>query len=517
VRAWLAAAGVAVGVAGQTLAWEAGPLLLAPVGLYVAVRALLDVEAERSPLATNAPLLIGLVVGAAVAWVAHTDLGWHTELVASAPLLLLLGSVAVLAAAELVHRLDLPTPVLAGVELLGLPVGFVVVQSVRPEYVARLERELPRLLAERNIAETQSLFSGDTFGWLLLFGFVLVLALPYLVWATVRTYRRQTRWAVLVVYGWWLLALASVQVRFVGQLAPLTAIFAGIGFVHLAERVDLTRPPLPFDEGATATDGGGRTGRADQPQRRTFEVPTPRALGALFALFLLVGGLGVVQVPVKMSQITVTDSTYETAAWIDDHAAAANITYPDNYVFSPWSRNRVYNYFVSGESQSYGYARSNYASFANATDGTEWYGTLRGRAGYVVTEDGADFGPETLYSRLHENFGSRTNSVPGVGHFRAVYATDGGDRKVFRPVPGATLTWPSATNGSVSVATDVSIPNAEFTYRRAVTDTDGGAGVTVAHPGTYTVEGGAYDGRTFRVNENQIRGGATVAVSSSGS
>jgi dolichyl-diphosphooligosaccharide--protein glycosyltransferase len=163
VRAWLAAAGVAVGVAGQTLAWEAGPLLLAPVGLYVAVRALLDVEAERSPLATNAPLLIGLVVGAAVAWVAHTDLGWHTELVASAPLLLLLGSVADLAAAELVHRLDLPTPVLAGVELLGLPVGFVVVQSVRPEYVARLERELPRLLAERNIAETQSLFRGDTF------------------------------------------------------------------------------------------------------------------------------------------------------------------------------------------------------------------------------------------------------------------------------------------------------------------------------------------------------------------
>ncbi|WP_246984080.1 STT3 domain-containing protein [Halorientalis marina] len=516
-KAWLAAAGVAVGVAGQTLAWEAGPLLLVPVGLYVAVRALLDIEAERSPLATNAPLLVGLVVGAAVAWVAHTDLGWHTELVASAPLLLLLGSVAVLAVAELVHRLDLPTPVLAGVELLGLPVGFVVVQSVRPDYVARLERQLTRLLAERNIAETQSLFSGDTFGWLLLFGFVLVLALPYLVWATVRTYRRQTRWAVLVVYGWWLLALASVQVRFVGQLAPLTAIFAGIGFVHLAERVDLTRPPLPFDEGATATDGGGRTGRADRPQRRTFEVPTPRALGALFALFLLVGGLGVVQVPVKMSQITVADSTYETAAWIDDHAAAANESYPDNYVFSPWSRNRVYNYFVSGESQSYGYARSNYASFANATDGTEWYGTLRGRAGYVVTEDGADFGSETLYSRLHGNFGSRTNSIPGVGHFRTIYATDGGDRKVFRPVPGATLTWPSATNGSVTVETDVSVPNAEFTYRRAVTDADGQARVTVAYPGTYTVEGGQYDGATIRINESPVREGGTVAVSSSGS
>jgi len=516
--AWLAAAGVAVGVAGQTLAWEAGPLLLVPLGLYVAVRALLDVERGQSPLLANAPLAAGLLVSAGVTWVAHTDLGWHTELVASAPLLLLVGSVAVLVAAELVHRLGLPTPVLAGVELLGLPVGYVVVQSVGPEYVARLQTGLPRLLAERNIAETKGLFSGDTFGWLLLFGFVLVLALPYLVWASVRTYRQERRWAVLVVYGWYLLALASIQVRFVGQLAPLTAIFAGIGFVHLAERVDLTRPPLPFDSDGSATDGGSVRSMAERRSgtaTRSFEVPTPRAAGALFALFVLVGGLGVVQVPVKISQITIEPATYETAAWIDEDAAAANVTYPDNYVFSPWSRNRVYNYFVSGESQSYGYARSNYGSFANATEETEWAQTLRGRAGYVVTESGADFGPETLYSRLHENFGSQAEGTPGTGHFRAVYATSDGARKVFRPVRGATLTWPSAPNGSVTIATEVSVPNAEFTYRRAVSDTENGARVTVAYPGSYTVEGGEYDGETVSVNESQIREGGTVAVSSS--
>ena len=515
--AWLAAAGVAVGVAGQTLAWEAGPLLLVPVGLYVAVRALLDVESGRSPVLTNAPLVVGLLVGAAVTWFAHTDLAWHTELVASAPLLLLVGSIGVFVVAELVHRLELPTPVLAGVELLGVPVGYVVVQSVRPDYVARLQNQLPRLLAERNIAETKALFSGDTFGWLLLFGFVLVLALPYLVWASVQTYRKRTRWAVLIVYGWYLLALASIQVRFVGQLAPLTAIFAGIGFVHLAERVDLVRPPLPFDETASATDGGAvrsSTDRRAGSTKRSFEVPTPRAAGALFALFLLVGGLGVVQVPVKISQITVADATYETAAWINETSTAANESYPENYVFSPWSRNRVYNYFVSGESESYSYARGNYGQFANATAETEWYQTLRGRAGYVVTEGGAEFGPETLYSRLHKQYGSRSEGGAGVGHFRAIYATDNGARKVFRPVPGATVSWLS-TNGSVAIETTVSIPNAEFAYRRAVTDTNGEVRVTLAYPGRYTIEGGKYDGATVRINESQVREGATVAVSSS--
>jgi dolichyl-diphosphooligosaccharide--protein glycosyltransferase len=318
---------------------------------------------------------------------------------------------------------------------------------------------------------------------------------------------------VLVVYGWYLLALASIQVRFVGQLAPLTAIFAGIGFVHLAERVDLVRPPLPFDETASATDGGSvpsATDRRSGTATRSFEVPTPRAAGALFALFLLVGGLGVLQVPVKISQITVADATYETATWIDDDAAATNLSHPENYVFSPWSRNRVYNYFVSGESQSYSYAQSNYGSFANATDETEWYQTLRGRAGYVVTESGSEFGPETLYSRLHGSFGSRTETTPGVGHFRAIYATSSGARKVFRPVPGATLRWQSPGNESVTVETTVSIPNAEFAYTRELNATADSLRTTVAYPGTYTIRGGQHDGTTVEVNETTVREGMTV-------
>ena len=219
------------------------------------------------------------------------------------------------------------------------------------------------------------------------------------------------------------------------------------------------------------------------------------------------------QVPVKISQITVTDATYETAAWINETSAAANESYPENYVFSPWSRNRVYNYFVSGESESYSYARGNYGQFANATAETDWYQTLRGRAGYVVTEGGAEFGPETLYSRLHGNFGSRSEGVRGVGHFRAIYATSDGTRKVFRPVPGATLTWPSATNGSVTVETTVSIPNAEFTYRREAAVVDGQHRVTVAYPGTYTIQGGQYDGTTVEVNETQVQSGSAVSAS----
>ncbi|MFC7177008.1 STT3 domain-containing protein [Halosegnis marinus] len=51
--------GLAVGVTGQVLAWEAGPLLVVPVGLAVATLAVVWVRADRSPLRSGAPMLVG--------------------------------------------------------------------------------------------------------------------------------------------------------------------------------------------------------------------------------------------------------------------------------------------------------------------------------------------------------------------------------------------------------------------------------------------------------------------------
>ncbi len=54
---WIAAVGIGVGIAGQVLAWEAGPLLVLPASLVVLGQTLLDVSNDRSALVRNAPVL----------------------------------------------------------------------------------------------------------------------------------------------------------------------------------------------------------------------------------------------------------------------------------------------------------------------------------------------------------------------------------------------------------------------------------------------------------------------------
>ena len=94
---WLAGLGLGLGVAGQVLAWDNGPLLVVPVGIVVAVTVMLDVRADRRPLAANTPLLAGLGIAGAVAFAAHSTVGWHTESVALIPALVFAGSVVVVA------------------------------------------------------------------------------------------------------------------------------------------------------------------------------------------------------------------------------------------------------------------------------------------------------------------------------------------------------------------------------------------------------------------------------------
>jgi dolichyl-diphosphooligosaccharide--protein glycosyltransferase len=177
-----------------------------------------------------------------------------------------------------------------------------------------------RLIRNDGIAEVQGLF-GDSSGWLLLFGLVLVLALPYMAWGTQRALEDR-RWLPPAVYGWYFFVLAALQVRFVGELAAFAALFAGLGFVHLAERVDVARRPAPLT--------GDRIS--------AFSIPDSRQLGALAVLFLLVGGLGMLQVPVKVSQVTISEERHATAEWMADYSEERGWEYPENYVFSSGGR-----------------------------------------------------------------------------------------------------------------------------------------------------------------------------------
>jgi dolichyl-diphosphooligosaccharide--protein glycosyltransferase len=219
--------------------------------------------------------------------------------------------------------------------------------------------------------------------------------------------------------------------------------------------------------------------------------------------------------PIAANNAAIPGEQYETAAFIDAHAAEHGYEYPDSYVFSPWSWNRMYNYHVSGESRSYGYAQSHYRAFIASPTPDEAYQRIEGgRAdgAYLVTEpfsgDG-DAPPTTMQSRLHDRFGSRGAGVAGLGHYRALYASDSGDYKAFRVVPGATIRGP-ANGTSVRLSTEVEIEGASFTYERAVAVEDGEFAVTVSYPGEYELEGAAVESVT--VNESAIANGNTVRL-----
>jgi dolichyl-diphosphooligosaccharide--protein glycosyltransferase len=493
-RVGLGVVAVAAGVTGQVLAWEAGPLLVVPLGLLVAADGLRAVAVDESPLLTSGPVVLGVAVAAGLTWLVHATLGWHTTLVAVSPALLAVGGVGVLGAAVATRRLGLPAWALGLAEVAGLVVGALALRAGRPELWARLvDSTTERLLADRAIVEVQSLF-GQSLDWLLLFGLLLLVAVPYLLWSLARA-RTDARWLPLGVYGAYFLVLAVVQVRFAGQLSLLVAAFAGLAFVHLAAWADVTAPPAPF--------AGGRAPALALPDRSTVR--------SLVVLFVLVAGLSVVQAPLRT--VEVDDERYETATDIEAYSERAGLEYPENYVLSGWGDSRLYNYFVSGEALSYGFARDNYGAFLDGTDGQEWYDRLGGR-GFVVTTDAAAGGlvttmdRYTLGVRLHAYNGSRTEDAPGVGHYRLVATAGDGSHKAFRLVPGAVLRGSAEPNATVTVETRVSVDGTSFTYtRRATAGADGRYEVRVAYPGSYSLTGGAAE---VGVNESAVRNGTVV-------
>jgi len=497
---WLAALALGVGVGAQTLAWDAGPLMIVPVGAAVAAKVLVDVRNGRSPLVANLPLLTGLTLAAVLTLYGHLALDWHTTVVAAAPVLLLGGAVAVVAVGELAFRLDRQAEELAIVEVVVAFVGAAVVWTAFPEFRAELLRGLDRIFRSDDIVETRALFSGDTLGFLLLFGFFLFLALPVLVWATRRAVD-DARWAVACSYGWYFFALSLFQVRFTGQLGIFTALFAGVAFVWIAARIDLTDPPA--------------LGDGDHPADREFATWTPgrpdaSTLLAVLFLFALLGGLGAMQSAIKVQQVTADDADYRTAAWLADDADERGWEAPgESYVFTEWGKNRLYNYFVNGDSRSYSYARSNYGAFMTQTDPDEATAMIGDRVRFVVTQT-RDVDREMMHTRLHDNLGSRNGEVAGLGRFRVLYVTPDGQRKAFLYVPGATVRGSAPPNTTVDAAADVDVPGTSFTYeRRASTNGTGAYSVRVAHPGTYTVTT-ANGTQTVTVPESAVMNGTTV-------
>lgn len=530
-RAVLLAGLLGVAVAAQTLAWEASPLLLLPLAVAIAVVAPLELHRGRDPTRILAPVGGGLAFATALVLAAHAGLGWHSRIVAAAPVLVLAGTVGVLVATLAVERVGLSARALVVIEVLGLAVTTLAMTRLIAPLTGRVGRRLAFLFGATGIAETTSVVGefGFVSGPLIMLGFTPLLGVPAMAWAAGRAVGRgEAALAALTVYAWYFLGLSVVQRRFVGELAPFIAVFAGLGFVALVAWLDLARPPAPLRTPGTDEServAGTEAELASAPA--ALELPGRRRVAVLGTLAVVGTGFPMAFAANIHSRVTIDPRAYRAARWMREYAADRGWTYPENYVFSEWGRNRMYNYFVSGQSRSYSYAQDKYGDFLLSSEAETWYDRLQGRTGFVVTRSiGADLAPTRLYHRLHKQLGSGSESVPGLAHFRAMYASQDGEVKVFTLVPGATITGESNAS-QLSLETDfelaVSRPEGElesasFTYRRRIESTEEVFAVTVAHPGTYIFQ--TVEGRTLgeaRVSERAVLNGERLEVALEGS
>ena len=492
-RGWVAIGVGGIGIAAQSAAWRGGPLLILPIAIYAVARTALDVRDHTDPLSNNGPLVLLVAVGALLTLVAHLGFNWLEPARAFAPALLFVGVVGVVGFAEVVRRLGLPAWTTVAGEVVGLLCTVFVLPRVFPPIAGASTAAVRyfQTYGGSGIAETRSLFSGELGAIaapLLLFGFVLFLALPYLTWATWRKAGEQGRsdWLAVSAYGWWFFALAIVQNRFSGELSLFTAVFAGIGFVHMAAWIDVARPLSLFTDGqSTRTE---TTSLVDLPALSTIDRRTVLQIGVLF---LLVGSLGGVQTVVKTQQIGHSDIDYQTGTWIAEYADERGLSYPENYVLSRWGANRADNYLVNGETESYEYAQDNYPAFITAESAEGWYQRFAtDDVGFILVREVARLSEYGVYSQLHDAYGSRTGDRPALEHYRAVYVTAEDERLVVEVVPGATVTGTAEPATTVTAETTTAVPPAgkTITYsQRVQVGDDGRYQFTTPYPGRYTV------------------------------
>lgn len=369
-----------------------------------------------------------------------------------------------------------------------------------PDFTTEAVNEFSQIAGQQDIAENTSIFSTDLglfAGPFFFFGLSLFFGLPYLIWGFWRGITEaRPAWVLASSYGLVFFVLGTIRVRFAGQLALIMAVFSGLAFVHLYAIVtDRDRPAV--------LDGT----IPDQIVGVSWSRPDRSTVFALVGVFLLVGGLGTMMTPLRVDLLTYSDEQYEAAMYMEGAASEENLEYPDSYVFSQWGDNRMYNALVSGESQSYGFARGNYNDFVVSTNESEWYQRLQER-GYIVTtdlRDTAGLESDAIYRQLHEDYGV------GTSHYRVLYSAPDGSVKVFEPVQGATIVGEGRPAEEVTLTGHPDTASGPESVERTTETTDNGwYAVTVPVPGTY-------DGPTasHTVTEADVRSGSFSAETSS--
>ncbi|WP_049927377.1 hypothetical protein [Halopiger goleimassiliensis] len=521
--AWLAAVVLGIAATCSAYAWGGSVLMFVPVAAYVGCKVLLDLRADLSPGLANAPLLAGLGISTLLSGLFHLGLGWHEPFTASVPVLVFLGALVAVGFAEVARAIDVAPGWLLVAEGLLFVLGLAAFRVIRPDDWLRLWDRAMDLYFRPGVIESVSLFGLHDWivlGPLIQVGvsfFVGLVVLGWACWLSVRRY--EPGWTLLAVYVLFWLGLAALQGRFAAQLSIPLSILGAVGVVYVLAVVDLARVPMPFHrttitESMPSSPNPRRSdgGRSDDGTDRTTSIGIPdgavQTVGVVW-IVLLICGVSVFYVPSLVTDTAYTDGEYETAQVIDTHASAVDREYPENYVFSPWTPNRMYNYFVNGEARSYRYAFANYRDFLADDSPDEWYQRFQeDDVGYVVLTNAVGYPETSTHTQLHAELGTGGEDGDPLEHYQAIWITD--DTTAFAVVPGAEIVVPgdvaAESDGPVTVEAAVTVSNLQFHYQQELTPNENGQlTARVPYSGEYTV-----GDRTVEVSPEDVENGTVV-------
>ena len=508
-RTWAIAGGTGIAIGLYTHTAGSTPLFIVPFFVYVLFRVPMALRAGHPPARILQPLCGATISGALLAAGLHVFLGWGELFVVLAPICLAVGTIVLVGIGEAWHRADFPVAGLIPVELVASGVGILSLQYIFSDAIARYRGRSDALLGRAGIAEAVSLFDpGVLSGPVLRLGVGFVFAIPVLVWLTAVVARRnEPGWLLLVVYGWGTLILAFIQNRFAGHLSLTITVFAGVGFIAILSQLGVARPltglPGPrtliaeITSSESTVSGKYRSSSSTQNSERTrlASPTTRRAYLGLGGVIGISGLISAILVDEQTRQTSYSDAEYRAVQAIVAHNEAVSREYPANFVLSRWGTNRMYNYFTSGESEGYGFARNTYPEFVAEQNPDEWAQDQLGRVGYVVIDsDDVDLPAGTAYHMLQQRLGVAMEYRDPLAHYRLVYlAGESNDSETwelsaYAVVAGATIQGTGTPGETVVAETEVSVSGVSFPYQRATTVTDEGEfALTVAYPGTYTI------------------------------
>ena len=490
--------GVSLGLYAHT--WGGSILLFIPISGYVALKVVMDVRDGVPPAWANVPLIAGIGVGGVLAAFFHFTWGWHETFMGVVPLLVLGGSIGVVGLGELWRRTRWSIHALVGTQVAVGVAGLVGFRTVRPGEWGQLTERADDLLFREGAVEATSLFEPELaylLGPVAQIGVEFYIALVFLGWAVwLVTREYQPVWLLLSVYSIFWLVMAAFQGRFAAQLAVAMSVFAGLGFIYLLSWVELARVPAVYNE-----DAGGRLAMADGGERGWNDLQIPgeaKTLVYVLGVGFLVCGLSLIFVPTIAGQVTHDEAQLEAALVIQDHAEEHDREWRDNAVFSSMGDNRMYNYFVSGESRQYRYVQGWHGDFVGDDDPDGWKESrFDGRFGYVIADREKGLSPEQL----------GPGGEQALDHYQLLYVSEDGDLAAFAIVKGARIKGTDVSGEQVTIRTNVEVDGGSYTYEREVDIENGEFQVVVPYPGEYTASDGQVE-----VTDGAVEDGRTVTL-----